>query len=136
MSLADAPAIVTDLDTMLRACASYPGGVGTWYPEAPENTTDDHFVLVRTEPTRTPYAEGTKALIGGELLVLGYFGAKTVGQCEALADALLDEITALQTGIKLRGGSAGMATKAGRAKVAGGHSMKTIQISLQYGLSA
>jgi hypothetical protein len=135
MSLTDPPDIITLVDAKLQACASYPSGVATWYPEAPEGTTADHIVLVDANDDLQAYAEGCAPIGSGEIAVLIY-ADMTAGALKQLARDLIKEAITLPTGIRLRSGGAPVATRAGHAKRVSGHNLNVIQITFQYGLQA
>jgi hypothetical protein len=134
VSLTDAPDIITLFDTKLKACASYPSGIETWYPEAPEGTTADHFVLVLPNSDQQSYAEGAAPLTTGEVAAV-FFSSLSVGDLQQLAVDLSSEAILAPTGIRLRSGGAPIPSRTGRAKRAGGHSLNVMQITFQFGLT-
>jgi hypothetical protein len=136
MTLTDEPSNVTKLDTKLRACASYPAGADTWYPDAPENTTGTWFVLVDADDQVDAYAEGCAPVGSGQLAVIIFSTTLSVGELKQLALDLMAEALTAPGGIKLRSGGAPIANKAGKAKRVSGHAVNNVQITFQYGLSA
>jgi hypothetical protein len=136
MTLTDEPDIIALLDTKLRACASYPGGSDTWFPEAPENTTGTWFVLVDADDQMDAYAQGCAPIGSGQLAVMIFSTTLSVGDLKQLALDLMAEALTAPGGIKLRSGGAPIANKAGKAKRVSGHTVNNVQITFQYGLSA
>ncbi len=135
MSLTDAPDHITLADTKLKACASYPSGVETWYPEAPEGTTADHIVLVDSDDRLEAYAQGCAPIGNGDIVVL-IFADMTVGELKQLARDLIVEAITAPTGIRLRSGGVPIVNKAGKSKRVSGHNLNVAQITFQYGLNA
>lgn len=135
MSLDHAPEHIESFDTKLKALASYPSGVETHYPEAPENTTATHIVLVDADDQFDAYAFGCAPLSSGQVAAVIY-GDMTVGELKQLARDLFKEAIAEPTGIRLRSGGVPIVNRAGKAKRVGGHSLNVAQLTFQYGLTA
>lgn len=137
MSWENPPAIIEQLRTQLLACDSWEGGAdNVHYPYA-EGLVDEEAPLAVLEDlgrTGEPYAAGADALPGGTLQIV-IRSPGSIGEVEALGRTILDELLAQQTGIPFRGGETGVASKPSPAKKAGGADIRTIALTLTWGLS-
>jgi hypothetical protein len=134
MTLTNAPAVVTSFANMIVACASWtPGLSGLFYPTEDTTTVGIIGVISASPTTRTPYAAGAAGLPSGNLLLVIYHTGD-VGQTEAFAMAIVNELQAQTTGLPLRGGVTGLAATPGDAKTADGFTRNAINIEFEYGL--
>ena len=134
MSLTNAPAFITQLDTQFRACASWTGTTNTWYPIAPDNSTLP-FAVYDTTQTRTPYAESTRGIANNDFNI-SIAAVLSVGQMETLAENLINELSVqFNGGLPFRSFSYELSSDIGASEVAGGETARVIMISGSAGLN-
>jgi hypothetical protein len=135
VTLTNAPAFITQLDTQFRACASWTGTTQTWYPFAPDGTALP-FAVYETTQTRQAYAEGARALPSNDF-VIAITAALTIGQMETLAENIINELSVqFNGGIPFRSFSYDLSSDIGAAEIAGGETSRTITISGSAGLNS
>lgn len=134
MTLTNATAFITQLDTQFRACASWTGTTQTWFPSAPDGSTAP-FAVYESTQRRTAYAEGARPLASNDFAI-AIHAALTVGQMETLAENLINELGTQFTGLPFRDLNYELASDNGAAEIAGGETLRTIVITGTSGLNA
>ncbi len=141
MSLTDAPGIITQLSTQLAACASWPGGSASnhWYPEADTTGLAAALaVLSESERRYTPYAAGAAGLMGGSLAITIHAPTTTgtIGYLESLGRSLMSELLAQQSGIPFQPANCGLCSDSTPGMEAAAQAIRSLTITLGYGLEA
>jgi hypothetical protein len=135
----DPPAVVDRLRDHLMACDSWPGGIdNVHYPTMPNLGTEELIAAVLADVSRAQqvYAAGTGPLHGGSLLVVLYVpAAESTGTLEQLARDIADELLAQQDGIPFISAEVGICSDPSPAKVAGGTAVRSIAVTISWGLS-
>lgn len=135
MTLTNPSAVITQLDVQLTACASWPGGMTTWYPKKTGATADlPYAVLAETSRGVRPYAAGAGGIAGGVLEVHLHVTG-TIGAVETLARTLLDELLAQQSGIVFNSSECGLSNEPTPGEIAAGEDITSITMSLPWGLN-
>ena len=135
MTLTDAPPIITLIDTALQACASFPGGSTTWYPECSPSQSGTVFIIGEESCDVTKFAQGAQGALSGTLEIVAR-GAYTIGALETLARALARELVAQDAPLPIRSVTIGLCSDPSPSDIAGGETRRTISISVSYGLNA
>lgn len=140
MSLTNAPAVITALNTQLTACAAWTAVSGTvWYPLAPGNTSLPFAVLQPVSQSVRRIAEGCAGIPTGtaEITIHMSSASYTIGQTETLGETLCTQLMDLQTGLYISNaawepaGDIDQADEAGRTGTGG---QRVIIITVEYGL--
>ncbi len=139
MTWEEPPRIVARLRTQLEACPSWKGGPdNVHYPTMANLGTEELISAVLADLSRGQqvYAAGAGPLHGGSLLVLLYVrGSDSSGYAEQLARDIAGELLAQQTGIPFTSAEVGLCSDPSPAKVAGGTAVRSISITLSWGLT-
>lgn len=137
MTWEDAPALLEQLRTQLLACAAWTGGPdNVHYPKAQDLAAEEFPLAVLADTGRNPvaYAVGAAPIHGGTLLVLVY-ASDSSGYVEQLGRDLADQLLAQQTGILFTSAEVGLSSEPSPAKIAAGSDIRSIAITLSWGLS-
>lgn len=134
MSLTNAPAVITQLSAQLLALTSIPSGMTTWYPSKADSASPPFAVLDEVSRRVSPYAAGAGGIAGGVLQVVLHV-VDTVGNAEATARLMLDELLTQQSGIVFNGGECGLSAEPTPGEIAKGFSLVAITMSLPWGLT-
>lgn len=134
MSLTNPPAVITQLSAQILALTSLPSGATTWYPEKTNSTSPPFIVLSEESRRLSPYAAGAGGIAGGVLMAVLHI-VDTIGNAEAAARLMLDELLAQQSGIVFNGGECGLSAEPTPGEIAGGASLVAIAMSLPWGLN-
>jgi len=135
MPFTGASDLLTQLRTQIAACASWSAGSsGVHYPDVDwASATLPCCVIAEGARTSATYAAGAAGLRGGTFLVTIYTSG-TVGACEVLGQAILEELLAQASGIPFRNGSVGVCGQSTDAQEAAGMTANGIELTLEYGL--
>ncbi len=139
MTWEDPPRIIARLREHLEACASWKGGPDNVHYPTMGTLADEELtaaVLADVSRGQQVYAAGAGPLHGGSLLVLLYVrGSDSSGYIEQLARDIASELLAQQTGIPFTTAEVGLCSDPSPAKVAGGTAVRSISITLSWGLT-
>lgn len=135
MSLTDAPSVITLLDTMLQACASFPVGATTWYPSCAPGQSGTVFILSEASTSVNKFAVGAQGLLSGSLEII-IRGDYSIGALESLARTLGSELVAKDAPLPIRSASTGLCSDPDPGDVAGGETRRAISLTVEYGLTA
>jgi len=134
--MTDAPAILTQLQTQLAACAAWSSGSGAiHYPDHDLTTVSTWPVAILAESSRTStvFAAGAAGLASG-VLEITIHSTASIGTVESLARTLVTQLHSAQSGIPFRTGEAGLSSEPSDAAEAGGTAYCSVTITLPWGL--
>ena len=137
MTWTDPPAILTQLRTQLVACAGWANGQNAvHYPslDGLMSATMPLAVLAETSRTAEVYADAVAPIPGGTLQVVIY-GTDSVGTMEALGRTILSQLLSQATGIPFRPGECGLSSDPSPGMVAGSSGVRSVTLTLSWGLS-
>jgi len=144
MTLTNAPATVTQLETQVAACPcviAKGAQANIWYPNISLKTvTLPAILLVEVSQERTRYAEGAVPLISGTFKIVFYEAGTDPGDMETFARQLILELGEQYYGLCFRSYQVGRCSDPtpGQRAVADGKpsaDYRSITITVQYGLS-
>jgi hypothetical protein len=135
MTLTSPPSVITSLDTMLRACASFPGGATTWYPSVEPSQTGVVFILAEESGEVTKFAVGAQGVLSGTLEIV-MRADYAIGVIESLARSLAQELVAQDAPLPIRSVQTGLCSDPDPGDLAGGETRRRSSITISYGLNA
>ncbi len=136
MPFTDASAYLTQFRTQLAACAAWTAGSSAiHYPEIDwASVTLPVMVVAEESRGSEQYASGAVGLRTGTLKAVIY-SSGTIGAVEVLADSIIEQMLAQQSGIPIRGATRGLCGDATDAMIAASGEVRGVEIMFEYGLN-
>ena len=111
MSLVNPPAHITAIKDKLDACAGKPAGITYHYPTAAGTTAPPYAVITAENVIRERFAEGSSSFLSGDGSIVLHLSGFTIGQVEALAETLCEQMASNPVGLIINDPQAGLSSE-------------------------